>query len=151
VSKPASSADASSQRCGRQETSGRSAAFERELLGSQAGNTLKTHAVDTSVGAAKGHERKGREGVPTARRRRTWRRRSPGGERATTLGNTGVGATDSATEQSPEGGIVVVGAAGNRRRLRLSTDARARADDESAQAVVEEQTPVGRTLDVAAG
>jgi len=120
-------------------------------LGSQAENTLKTHATDTSVGVAKGHERKGREGALTARRRRTCRRRNPRGERAAALGNTDVVATDSATEEGPEGGTVIAGAAGNRSRWWLSTDARARVDDESAQAVVEEQTPVGRTLDVVAG
>jgi len=120
-------------------------------LGSQAENTLKTHATDTSVDVAKGQERKGREGVLTARRLRTWRRRNPRGDRATALGNTGAVVTDSAMEQRPEGGIVVTGAAGNRSRWRLSTDARARVDDESAQAVVEEQTPEGKTLDVVAG
>ena len=107
---------ASPEQSGRQETSGRSAGLERDLLGSQAENTLKTHAMDTSVGVAKGHERKGREGVLTARRRRTWRRRNPRGDRATALGNTGVVATDSATEEGPEGGTVVAGATGNRSR-----------------------------------
>ena len=74
-------------------------------MGSQAENTLKTHAMDTSVGVAKGHERKGREGAPTA----------AGGP----LGVPGVSlpvATDSATEEGPEGGTVVAGATGNRSR-----------------------------------
>jgi len=116
------------------------------------GKTLKTRTANASRQASyEGHERKGRLLRSDDVEREDLEEENPRGERTAALGNTGVGVTDSAKEQSPEGGMVVTGAWGNSCRRRRSTDERARADDESAQAVAEEQTPEGRTLDVAAG